>query len=55
MLVVPLRMFTGFWDPIGEALWWVAITLMGIAVALTVVTGADYVRKTLVARREQLS
>ena len=55
MLVVPLRMFTGPWDPIGEALWWVAITLMGIAVALTVVTGLDYVRKTLVARREQLS
>ncbi len=28
---------------------------MGIAVALTVVTGADYVRQTLAARREQLS
>jgi CDP-diacylglycerol--glycerol-3-phosphate 3-phosphatidyltransferase len=55
MLVVPLRMFSGPWDPIGEALWWVAITLMGIAVALTVVTGADYVRQTLAARREQLS
>ena len=55
MLVVPLRMFTGSWDAIGEALWWVAITLMGIAVALTVVTGADYVRQTLAARREQLS
>jgi CDP-diacylglycerol---glycerol-3-phosphate 3-phosphatidyltransferase len=55
MLVIPLRMFTGPWDPIGEALWWVAITLMGIAVVLTVVTGADYVRKTIAARREQLS
>ncbi len=55
MLVVPLRMFSGPWDPIGEVLWWVAITLMGIAVALTVVTGADYVRQTLAARREQLS
>ena len=55
MLVVPLRMFTGPWDPFGEVLWWVAITLMGVAVALTVVTGAAYVRQTLVARREQLS
>ena len=55
LLVVPLRMFGGRWDPVGEGLWWVAITLMGIAVALTVVTGADYVRQTLIARREQLS
>jgi CDP-diacylglycerol--glycerol-3-phosphate 3-phosphatidyltransferase len=55
MLVAPLLLFTGFWEPVGVALWWVAVTLMGVAVALTVVTGADYVRKTLVARREQLS
>jgi CDP-diacylglycerol---glycerol-3-phosphate 3-phosphatidyltransferase len=55
MLVLPLRMFPGAWEPVGEALWWAAITLMGVAVALTVVTGADYVRKTLSARREQLS
>ena len=43
------------WKLPKEALWWVAITLMGIAVVLTVVTGADYVRKTITARREQLS
>ena len=55
LLVPPLRMFPGAWEPVGEALWWVAITLMGVAVVLTVVTGADYVRKTLSARREQLS
>ena len=55
MLVVPLRMWPGALAPVGEALWWVAITLMGIAVALTVVTGLDYVRQTLLARREQLS
>jgi CDP-diacylglycerol--glycerol-3-phosphate 3-phosphatidyltransferase len=55
LLIMPLRMFSGPWDPIGEALWWVAVTLMGIAVALTVVTGVDYVRQTLAARREQLS
>jgi len=55
MLIAPLLLFSGPWEPVGEALWWVAITLMGIAVALTVVTGADYVRQTLSARREQLS
>jgi len=55
MLIAPLRMLSGPWEPIGEVLWWVAITLMGIAVALTVVTGADYVRQTLSARREQLA
>ncbi len=55
MLVVPLRMWPGWLEPVGEALWWVAITLMGVAVALTVVTGLDYVRQTLRARREQLS
>ena len=55
MLVLPLRMFPGAWEPVGLGLWWIAITLMGVAVALTVVTGADYVRKTLSARREQLS
>ena len=55
MLVVPLRMWPGRLEPVGEALWWVAITLMGVAVALTVVTGLSYVRQTLSARREQLS
>jgi CDP-diacylglycerol--glycerol-3-phosphate 3-phosphatidyltransferase len=55
MLIIPLRMFPGWLDPVGEALWWVAIALMAVAVALTVVTGLDYVRKTLRARREQLS
>ena len=51
MLVAPLRMFTGGWEPVGEALWWVAAVLMAGAVALTVWTGLTYVRQTLHAQR----
>jgi phosphatidylglycerophosphate synthase len=53
LFIMPLRMFTGFWEPIGQVLWWVAACLMGAAVVLTVVTGVDYVRETLAARRAQ--
>jgi CDP-diacylglycerol--glycerol-3-phosphate 3-phosphatidyltransferase len=53
LLIMPLLMFTGFWEPVGELLWWVAAVGMGAAVALTVVTGIDYVRETVVARRAQ--
>jgi CDP-diacylglycerol--glycerol-3-phosphate 3-phosphatidyltransferase len=53
LLIMPLQMLTGFWEPVGEAVRWVALVLMGVAVALTVVTGVDYVRETVIARREQ--
>ena len=53
MLIAPLQMFSGFWEPVGEVLWWVAAVTMGAAVVLTVLTGLDYVRETIVARRAQ--
>ncbi|HET6563340.1 MAG TPA: CDP-diacylglycerol--glycerol-3-phosphate 3-phosphatidyltransferase [Marmoricola sp.] len=53
LLIMPLLMFSGFWEPVGELLWWVAAVGMGAAVALTVLTGLDYVRDTIIARREQ--
>jgi CDP-diacylglycerol--glycerol-3-phosphate 3-phosphatidyltransferase len=53
MLIAPLQMFSGFWEPVGEMLWWVAAITMGAAVVLTVLTGLDYVRETIVARRAQ--
>lgn len=53
LLIVPLQLFPGRWQPFGEALWWVAVALMAAAVTLTVVTGLDYVRETVQARREQ--
>jgi CDP-diacylglycerol--glycerol-3-phosphate 3-phosphatidyltransferase len=55
LFILPLRMFSGPWHGLGEALWWIAAVLMGAAVALTVVTGVDYVRETLAARREQVA
>jgi CDP-diacylglycerol--glycerol-3-phosphate 3-phosphatidyltransferase len=53
MLISPLQMFSGFWEPVGEGLWWIAAVTMGAAVVLTVVTGLDYVRETVIARRAQ--
>src|SRR3954447_15412519 len=53
LLIMPLQMLTGFWEPIGEAVWWIAVVLMGAAVVLTVGTGIDYVRETIAARRAQ--
>lgn len=52
LLIMPLKMLTGPWETVGLVIWWGAIVLMGVAVALTVATGVDYVRETLAARRE---
>ncbi len=53
LFIMPLRMFTGFWEPIGLVVWWIAVAMMVGAVALTVATGVDYVRQTVTARRTQ--
>jgi CDP-diacylglycerol--glycerol-3-phosphate 3-phosphatidyltransferase len=52
LFVLPLRLLDGTWGDIGTVVWWGAAVLMGAAVALTLVTGADYVVKALVVRRE---
>jgi CDP-diacylglycerol---glycerol-3-phosphate 3-phosphatidyltransferase len=54
LLIAPLLLLTGFWQPVGELVWWVGVAVMGGAVALTVATGVDYVIDTVKARREQL-
>ncbi|QNN52242.1 CDP-diacylglycerol--glycerol-3-phosphate 3-phosphatidyltransferase [Nocardioides mesophilus] len=51
-LLLPLLLLEGAWEPVGRALWWVAVVVMAAAVLLTVVTGADYVVKALAVRRE---
>jgi CDP-diacylglycerol---glycerol-3-phosphate 3-phosphatidyltransferase len=51
LLIMPLRQATGFWEPIGLVVWWVAIVLMAAAVALTVWTGVVYVVESVKARR----
>ena len=54
LLIAPLLLFTGFWEPVGEFLWGVGIAAMAVAVVLTVATGVDYVIDTVKARRAQL-
>ena len=53
MLIAPLRLFDGPWDGVGEGLWWIAIALMAVAVALTLWSGLVYVRDTRASVREQ--
>ena len=52
LLIMPLLQLEGFWEPIGLVVWWLAMAGMAVAVAITVVTGVDYVVKTMAARRE---
>ena len=49
--VLPIRMLQDEWGAPGDVLWALAVALMVAAVALTVVTGADYVVKALAVRR----
>jgi len=53
LLIAPTRLFTGPWDVVGDVLLWIGLALMGVAVALTVWTGLDYVRETRASIREQ--
>jgi CDP-diacylglycerol---glycerol-3-phosphate 3-phosphatidyltransferase len=52
LLVLPLRLFEGGLDTVGLVVWWVAVGVMAAAVAVTVVTGLDYVIKALDVRRQ---
>jgi CDP-diacylglycerol--glycerol-3-phosphate 3-phosphatidyltransferase len=49
--ILPLRQFSGRWDLPGDILWWVAAASMAAAVAITLVTGLDYVREAMRVRR----
>ena len=51
-MIMPFLMLTGSWETIGEVLWWIAVIAMGAAVAVTLVTGVDYVRDAIRLRRE---
>jgi CDP-diacylglycerol--glycerol-3-phosphate 3-phosphatidyltransferase len=50
-LILPFRMMSGGWHSIGHALWWAAVVLMALAVAVTLATGVDYVGRVLRMRR----
>lgn len=51
-LILPLRAPDGVWGTIGQGLWWIAVILMVAAVAITVVTGLEYVRDATKLRRQ---
>ncbi|MBA2463800.1 MAG: CDP-diacylglycerol--glycerol-3-phosphate 3-phosphatidyltransferase [Nocardioidaceae bacterium] len=53
-LLMPLRLFEGSWEAVGLVLWWMAVALTVAAVAVTVVTGIDYVLKARTVRQEGL-
>ena len=50
-LILPFRRMSGDLHALGLALWWGAVVLMVAAVVVTVVTGADYVRRAVRLRR----
>ena len=50
-LLLPLQAFDGAWGSVGDALWWLAVVIMGAAVIVTLVTGIDYVREAIKLRR----
>jgi CDP-diacylglycerol--glycerol-3-phosphate 3-phosphatidyltransferase len=52
LFILPLRLLHHPWREVGQGIWWFAALMMGAAVAVTVVTGADYVVKALAVRRQ---
>ena len=52
LFIAPLKQLEGGWDTVGDLLWWVGVAAMAVAVAFTVVTGAQYVVAMLASRRE---
>jgi CDP-diacylglycerol---glycerol-3-phosphate 3-phosphatidyltransferase len=52
LFILPLRLLEGTWGDVAMVLWWGAVAVMAAAVALTVVTGLDYVVKALAVRRD---
>ena len=52
LFILPLTLLEGRWDAVGRVAWWGAVAVMAVAVSLTLATGADYVVKALVVRRD---
>jgi CDP-diacylglycerol--glycerol-3-phosphate 3-phosphatidyltransferase len=52
LLVMPLRLLDGFWEPVGLVAWWIGVAAMAVAVAITLWTGAEYVVAMLRARND---
>jgi CDP-diacylglycerol---glycerol-3-phosphate 3-phosphatidyltransferase len=46
-LILPFRMASGDWHPVGLVFWWASVVVMGFAVAVTIATGVDYVGRAV--------
>lgn len=53
-LILPFRRLSGDWELLGSVLWWGAVVVMVAAVAVTMATGVDYVRRAARLRRAGL-
>ena len=51
-LILPLLQLDGALGTVGTVLWWVAVTVMAAAVAMTVYTGLDFFKYAVRQRRE---
>jgi CDP-diacylglycerol--glycerol-3-phosphate 3-phosphatidyltransferase len=49
--VAPFKDLPGRWDVPGDVVWWAAAVLMGVAVVLTITSGAEFVRDVVRHRR----
>ena len=52
-LILPLNEAGGPFGSFGDVLWWMAVIVMAAAVAVTVITGVDYVREAWKQRLER--
>ena len=50
--ILPVKILQDDWGTAGSLLWGLAVLLMAAAVAVTLVTGVDYVAKALAVRRK---
>jgi CDP-diacylglycerol--glycerol-3-phosphate 3-phosphatidyltransferase len=54
-LILPLRELDGALEPVGVAVWWVAIVLLAAAVVMTVYSGYEFFREAIKQRRHHRS
>jgi CDP-diacylglycerol--glycerol-3-phosphate 3-phosphatidyltransferase len=50
-LIAPFHDLSGRWDTPGDIVWWIAVGLMVVAVALTMTSGAEFARDVIRHRR----
>jgi CDP-diacylglycerol--glycerol-3-phosphate 3-phosphatidyltransferase len=49
--IAPFGYFTGAFEVVGDALWWLSAIAMAIAVVLTITSGVEFARDVVRHRR----